>query len=111
MEEFVNDVVFMSTAIELAKQKEMALIFLDLANRYGFVDPHEWAEDALFVNTDWGCKELVFLFKTLNQNCPGLIEFKKQKGIIGIIKQPVMRVSAMGLKMAEMLKNNKRIME
>lgn len=109
MEKLVNDVVFMATAVELAKRKEMALIFLDLANRGKLVDPHEWAEEDIFLNTIWGCNELVALFKTLNRNCPGLIEFKKQKGFIGLIKHPAMRVSDMGLKMAEMLKNNKRI--
>lgn len=109
MEKLVNDIALMTTAIELAKQKEMALIFLDLANRGKFVDPHEWAEEDMFLDTEWGCNELVMLFKTLNRNCPGLVEFKKQKGFIGFIKHPAMRVSDMGLKIAEMIKNNKQI--
>ena len=110
MEE-LNHITFMNTAIELAKEKEFVVIFLDLANRDGFVDPHEWSQEDHFVNTDWSCKALVELFKTLNRNCPGLVEFKKQKGFIGMIKFPAMRLSEMGLKMAEMLKNNKELKE
>ncbi|GEM_PF-5209188 len=101
----------MNTAIVLAKEKEFVVIFLDLANRDGFVDPEEWAKEDLFVNTKWNCKALVELFKTLNRNCPGLVEFKKQKGFIGMIKFPAMRLSEMGLKMAEMLKDNKQLKE
>jgi hypothetical protein len=87
----------MNTAIKLAKEKEFAVIFLDLASRDGFVDPHEWSQENHFVNTDWNCKSLVELFKVLNRNCPGLVEFKKQKGFIGMIKFPAMRLNEMGL--------------
>jgi len=111
MEELTNHLVFMRTAIELAKEKEFVVIFLDLASRDGFIDPHEWSQEGHFVNTDWNCKALVELFKTLNRNCPGLVEFKKQKGFIGMIKFPEIRLSEMGLKMAEMLKNTKKLKE
>ena len=51
-----NHITFMRTAIALAKEKEFAAIFLDLANRNRFVDPEEWAKEDHFVNTNWNCK-------------------------------------------------------
>lgn len=111
MEDVINNIKFMRTAIELAKEKEFVVIFLDLASRDGLVDPHEWSQEDHFVNTEWNCNGLVELFKTLNKNCPGLVEFKKQKGLIGLIKFPAIRLSEMGLKMAEMLRNKKELKE
>lgn len=105
MKEFTNHIIVMNTAIELAKEEEFALLFLDLASRGGFVDPHEWSREDHLVNTDWNCAALVELFKMLNRGCPGLIEFKKQKGFIGMIKFPAMRMSELGMAVAEMLKN------
>lgn len=110
MDELItNHVRFMETAIMLAKEKQFAVIFLDLARRDGYVDPHEWCREAQFVNTEWNCKALVGLFKMLNRVCPGLVEFKKQKGFIGMIKFPAIKLSEMGVEMAKMLKNNKEL--
>ena len=105
MKELANNIAFMRTAIEVAKDEEFSLVFLDLASRDGYVDPHEWSTESHFVNTDWNCKALVEYFKTLNKNCPGLVEFKKQKGLLGMIKFPAMKLGEMGIVMAEMLKN------
>ena len=108
MKEITDHITFMTTAIELAKEKEFAGIFLDLASRDGFIDPHEWSTEDQFTNTDWNCKALVGLFKMLNRGCPGLVEFKKQKGLIGLIKFPMMRLTEMGMEMAEVI-NDKRL--
>ena len=101
----LENIRLLNIAISIAEQPIIEKIFLDLATRPDYMNPHKWCREP---TVDLSYNEIIATFETINRMHHGLVYVKKIGGIFGAFATPEFRLSPDGMEVARLLRDRKK---